>query len=111
MLQFFCGDTGYSPSLFRAIGASLGPFDIAALPIGSYAPEWHMRTQHMHVRDAVQVARDIGAKQSYGMHWATWVMSDEEWHDPADQLARLHVSNFDTVPFGKTMYPCLTRLD
>jgi L-ascorbate metabolism protein UlaG (beta-lactamase superfamily) len=32
---YFCGDSGYCPA-FQQIGAELGPFDLAALPIGGY---------------------------------------------------------------------------
>ncbi len=32
---YFCGDSGYCPA-FQQIGAELGPFDVAALPIGGY---------------------------------------------------------------------------
>jgi Predicted Zn-dependent hydrolases of the beta-lactamase fold len=34
---YFAGDTGYY-SHFKDIGDALGPFDLAALPIGSYTP-------------------------------------------------------------------------
>lgn len=105
---FFCGDTGYSPSLFTAIGRALGPFDVACLPIGSYAPRWHMQIMHMHVTEAVQVSRDIGSKRAFAMHWGTWAMSDETWDDPYWQLQKEIQQTCDdperllAVPFGKT---------
>ena len=34
---YFAGDSGYAP-LFKHIGRRLGPFDLALLPIGAYAP-------------------------------------------------------------------------
>ncbi|XP_034522748.1 N-acyl-phosphatidylethanolamine-hydrolyzing phospholipase D isoform X3 [Ailuropoda melanoleuca] len=34
---FFAGDTGYCPA-FKEIGKRFGPFDLAAIPIGAYAP-------------------------------------------------------------------------
>lgn len=107
---FFCGDTGYSPSLFTAIGRALGPFDVACLPIGSYAPRWHMQIMHMHVTESVQVTRDIGSKRAFAMHWGTWQMSDERWDDPYWQLKKeLEQTSEDpeqllAVPFGKTYW-------
>ncbi|SPO29879.1 related to FMP30 - mitochondrial inner membrane protein with a role in maintaining mitochondrial morphology [Ustilago trichophora] len=107
---FFCGDTGYSPSLFTAIGRALGPFDVACLPIGSYEPRWHMQIQHMHVTESVQVTRDIGSKRAFAMHWGTWSMSDETWDDPYWQLHKEIQQTSDdperllAVPFGKTFW-------
>ena len=72
---FFCGDSGYSPLLFSSIGRMYGPFDVASIPIGSYEPRWHLSLQHMDPHGAVCVARDVGARQSFGMHWGTWCMS------------------------------------
>lgn len=107
---FFCGDTGYSPSLFTAIGRALGPFDVACLPIGSYEPRWHMQIQHMHVTESLQVTRDIGSKRAFGMHWGTWSLSDETWDDPYWQLRRElqqtgeEPERLMAVPFGKTYW-------
>lgn len=105
---FFCGDTGYSPSLFTAIGRALGPFDLACVPIGSYEPRWHMAIQHMHVTESVQVTHDVGSKRGFAMHWGTWQMSDERWDDPHRELQQELTARGDapdqlmTVPFGKT---------
>ncbi|KAN0063745.1 hypothetical protein ACQY0O_003795 [Thecaphora frezii] len=106
---FFCGDTGYSPSLFTAIGRCLGPFDVAAVPIGSYEPRWHMSIQHMHVVESVQVVKDVGARCGFAMHWGTWQMSDERWDDPprelADEIARRGepAETLRCVGFGETV--------
>ncbi|EDP41804.1 hypothetical protein MGL_3806 [Malassezia globosa CBS 7966] len=83
---FFCGDSGYSPLLFSSIGRMYGPFDVASIPIGSYEPRWHLSLQHMDPHGAVCVARDVGARQSFGMHWGTWCMSDERWDAPPRDL-------------------------
>ena len=44
---FFAGDTGYC-EIFKQIGTLLGPFDVAAIPIGSYEPRNHMKHQHVN---------------------------------------------------------------
>lgn len=107
---FFCGDSGYSDSLFTAIGRMYGPFDLATIPIGSYAPRWHLSMQHMDPHGSVRVAQRIGARQSFGMHWGTWCMSDERWDAPPHDLAlalkrEQRPAHFlRTVAFGKTEY-------
>lgn len=71
------GDTGYSETLFAAVGRVLGPIDLAAIPIGSYEPRWHMHLQHTDPEGAVRMALHMGVKKSVGVHWGTWIMSDE----------------------------------
>ncbi|PWN50832.1 Metallo-hydrolase/oxidoreductase [Violaceomyces palustris] len=106
---FFCGDTGYSSKLFTSIGRYLGPFDLGCFPIGSYEPEWHMSIQHMHVRESVKAAIDIGSRTNFGMHWGTWTMSDETWFQPHYDLETclrergLESEFFSTVGFGETV--------
>ncbi|KAI8137581.1 beta-lactamase superfamily domain-containing protein [Fennellomyces sp. T-0311] len=84
---FFCGDTGYSPELFKAIGERYAPFTLAAIPIGSFKPEILMQHLHMGPADAVRVHHDIGCPRiSIGIHWGTFMMSDEHYMEPAKQL-------------------------
>lgn len=67
----------YSPTLFAAVGRVLGPADLAAIPIGSYEPRWHMHLQHTDPEGAVRMAIQMDIKKSVGVHWGTWLMSDE----------------------------------
>jgi N-acyl-phosphatidylethanolamine-hydrolysing phospholipase D len=83
---FFAGDTGYS-SDFVEIGRRLGPFDLAALPIGAYEPRWFMRRQHADPAQALQIHRDIRARQSLGVHWGVFEMADESLDEPPQALA------------------------
>lgn len=78
------GDTGYSAD-FRMIGERLGPFDMAFIPIGAYAPRWFMKIMHLDVPEAVQVRADLKAERALGMHWGTFALTDE----PADEPPRL----------------------
>ncbi|KAI7849774.1 beta-lactamase superfamily domain-containing protein [Circinella umbellata] len=82
-----CGDTGYCPELFKAIGERYAPFTLAAIPIGSFKPEILMQHLHMGPTDAVKVHHDIGCPRlSIGIHWGTFMMSDEHYLEPAKQL-------------------------
>lgn len=85
---FFGGDTAYC-SAFKVIGENLGPFDIAALPIGAYKPRWFMKDVHCNPGEALQIHRDIRSKQSIGIHWGTFPLADEDFIEPAMELARM----------------------
>ncbi|WWD17956.1 hypothetical protein CI109_102401 [Kwoniella shandongensis] len=103
------GDTGYSPTLFHAAGRVFGPIDIAAIPIGSYEPKWHLHLQHTDPEGAVRMAMQMGVKKSVGVHWGTWLMSDEAYNAPPMDLEiarkKLEVDEetFCVLPAGKTI--------
>ncbi len=84
---FFAGDAGYSQD-FRDIGRRFGSFDLAALPIGAYAPRWFMKTYHVDPDEAFQAHQDLHARQSMAVHWGTFVMSDEPLDEPPQRLAK-----------------------
>lgn len=56
--SFPAGDTGYCP-VFRDIGARLGPFDLATIPIGAYEPREVMRPMHIGPEEAVIVHQEV----------------------------------------------------
>ena len=56
---------------FRKVGKNFGPFDLAALPIGAYAPRWAMKSQHAHPCDTVRMHQLIGARATIGIHWGS----------------------------------------
>jgi N-acyl-phosphatidylethanolamine-hydrolysing phospholipase D len=85
---FHCGDTGFC-SVFEEIGKRFGPIDFAALrilllivAIGSYEPRYFMCHQHMDPEEACLVHLALGAKKSLGVHWGTFMMSDEYYLEP-----------------------------
>ena len=84
---FFTGDAGYSPD-FADIRARFGGFDLAALPIGAYAPRWFMKVMHMNPAEAVQAHRDLNARRSVAIHWGTFDnLTDESLYEPPQRLA------------------------
>ena len=102
------GDTGYSQD-FRDIGERLGPFDMAFIPIGAYAPRWFMKVMHVNVPEAVQIRADLRADRAIGMHWGTFeALTDEPLDEPPRLLAQrrqelgLTQSQFDVMKIGET---------
>ena len=73
---YFAGDSGYCET-FREIGARLGPFDLALLPIGAYEPRWFMRPVHCTPAEAVKVHRDVRARASLAMHFGCFPLADD----------------------------------
>ncbi|KAF9145464.1 hypothetical protein BGX30_008681 [Mortierella sp. GBA39] len=119
---FFGGDTGYRyvpkgadenamphcPA-FKEIGDRIGPFDLSMIPIGAYSPRWFMSPIHCSPEDAVRVHEDIKSKRSVGMHWGTWILTDEDVSEPpkrleAEMKSRGHDPNsFNVVSIGETL--------
>jgi len=101
------GDTGYSRD-FRDIGERLGPFDLAFIPIGAYAPRWFMQVMHADVGEAVQIREDLRARRAIGIHWGTFSsLADEPLDEPPRLLARereargLAREDFDVMAIGE----------
>ncbi len=86
---WFAGDTGYGDgAIFHDIRARHGAPDIALIPIGAYAPRWFMANQHVGPEEAVQIYKDVGARQALGIHWGTFQLTDEPREEPVELLAR-----------------------
>jgi L-ascorbate metabolism protein UlaG (beta-lactamase superfamily) len=84
---YFAGDTGYSTH-FSDIRTRLGSPDIAMLGIGAYEPRWFMQPIHMNPAEAVRAHRDLGSKQSIGMHFGTFQLTTEAFDQPRKDLTR-----------------------
>ena len=102
------GDLGYSRDALD-IGERLGPFDLAMIPIGAYAPRWFMKNQHVDVPEALQVRADLRAARAIGMHWGTFEnLTDEPLDEPPAELARhraaagMPADRFDVMKVGET---------
>ncbi|PRP83899.1 n-acyl-phosphatidylethanolamine-hydrolyzing phospholipase D-like [Planoprotostelium fungivorum] len=104
---FFSGDTGYCP-VFKDIGKHYGPFDFSMIAIGAYQPRELMKPQHIDPEEAVKIHQDIGSKQSMGIHWGTFVLTDEPVDEPPKltrewmQKSNLPVEDFTVLDIGET---------
>lgn len=84
---YFAGDTGYSRD-FVEIGERFGGFDLAAIPVGAYLPRWFMKDQHVDPDEAVRIHLDVRARQSVGIHWGSFELTDEPLDAPIGELAQ-----------------------
>src|SRR5262249_3858540 len=82
----FAGDY-YSYRLCKEIGDALVPFDLAALPIGSYTPRAIARPVHISPEEAVQASLDLRAARMIGIHWGTFALAREPYDEPPSRLA------------------------
>ncbi len=84
---FHVPDSGYGDGYrFREARGRYGPFRLAILPIGAYAPRWFMRDQHMNPHEAVQAYVDSGAELALAHHHGTFKLADEAIDAPAREL-------------------------
>jgi len=106
---FFAGDTGYA-NHFKNIGNKYGGFDVALLPIGAYEPRWFMSAYHVNPDEAVRIHMDIRARHSVGMHWGTFILTDEPLDEPPKKLAEalkkyaIKKSDFQIYQHGETRF-------
>ncbi|KAI9789879.1 MAG: hypothetical protein M1833_002145 [Piccolia ochrophora] len=126
---WFAGDTGYRgvPELpktaddydpqynfphcpaFKQIGDLRGPFDLGLIPIGAYDPRWIMSSMHANPFDSVNIFQDTRCKRALGMHWGTWVLTEEDVLEPPrllkEALKRKNIPEegiFDVCELGES---------
>ena len=101
---YHAGDTGYSDD-FKETRSRLGSPDFAMIPIGGYSPRWFMSYHHAKPSESIQIAIDLGTSKSFGMHWGTFVLTDEDILEPAQlidqELKKLNLS----IDFFRTPKP------
>tara|TARA_B100001765_G_scaffold215208_1_gene185967 strand:- start:1300 stop:2232 length:933 start_codon:yes stop_codon:yes gene_type:complete len=101
---YHAGDTGYSDD-FKETRSRLGSPDFAMIPIGGYSPRWFMSYHHVKPSESIQIAIDLGTSKSFGMHWGTFVLTDEDILEPAQlidqELKKLNLS----IDFFRTPKP------
>ena len=107
--SWFAGDTGYNASYFREIGQRLGPFRLAMIPIGAYAPRYFMQSAHIDPAQAVDVHLEVKAQQSLPIHWGTFQLTIEPALEPAQLLVEemnrrdLPLEQFQPARIGDTL--------
>ncbi|KAL3763588.1 hypothetical protein ACHAW5_009589 [Stephanodiscus triporus] len=85
---YFAGDTGLPTEfpLHHQIGDRLGPFDLSAIPIGAYEPEWFMRESHCNPAEAVKIHQAIRSRRSVAVHFDTFDLANEPRDEPPKLL-------------------------
>lgn len=114
--SWFGGDTGYNEQQFREIGVRIPNIDLGIIPVGAYAPGWFMSRVHVNPEEALRIHQDIGARQSLGIHWGTFMLTAEEVDEPPRRLAAalrdadLPANSFSVFAVGETRRYPLARL-
>jgi len=82
---YFAGDTAYYEGL-REIGERLGPFDVAALPIGAYVPAVIMKPSHLSPEEALLALGEVRGQRFVPIHWGTFDLAEEPIAEPPRRL-------------------------
>jgi N-acyl-phosphatidylethanolamine-hydrolysing phospholipase D len=104
MVVYFGGDTAYAPDRFRATAARFSSIDLALLPICPIAPRGFMRPTHVDPFEALEAARDLGAKAMIPVHYDTFVNSYDEPGDCLRELERVLAGADSPFPSSR-VYP------
>ena len=126
---WFGGDTGYRavPQLpegeddygpghdyprcpaFKQIGELRGPFDLGLIPIGAYDPRWIFSGMHANPFDSVEIFKDTQCRKAMGIHWGTWVLTEEDVLEPPRLLKQAmarsqlpEIGVFDVCDIGES---------
>ncbi|KNC76195.1 hypothetical protein SARC_11294 [Sphaeroforma arctica JP610] len=124
-LAYHAGDTAYCPMFLETAEEFFGGpltsggssdeesrcrFDLAMIPIGAYDPRWFLQVQHVDPKEAVQVHLDLRRPRlSVGMHWGTWILTDEPIDEPPlllkaeAQKAGLEEGEFVVLKHGESV--------
>ncbi|KAI9690006.1 MAG: hypothetical protein M1822_009888 [Bathelium mastoideum] len=73
---------------FKQIGEHRGPFDLGLIPIGAYNPRFIMSAVHANPYDAVNIFLDTKCRKAMGIHWGTWVLTEEDVLEPPRLLKK-----------------------
>lgn len=99
--------------MFQSIRELYAPFTIAALPIGSYEPQTLFKSLYMNPAQAIKAHKDLGSPTySIGIHWGTFMTSNEHYLSPSQQLRVLwdkeenrgENTRFVTIDLGQSLF-------
>ncbi len=102
------GDSGYFIG-YKEFGRVYPGIDYALLPITAYRPRWFMHYAHMNVDEALDAARDLGARYMIPTQWGTFHLGDEPVGYAALELKRkvktggLDASRFILMDIGQIL--------
>ena len=104
---YFAGDTAYFAG-FKEIGERLGPFDLAAIPIGAYVPSVVMQASHTTPEEALRAFADVHGERFVAIHWGTFDLAEEPLEEPPQRLLaearrlNLNLENIWVLKHGET---------
>lgn len=104
---YFPGDTAFNEVMFELIHLRIDHMDMAALPIGAYAPRWFMQSQHIDPENAAKAFKLLNCRRAYGVHYGTLELADEPLDEPprilqeALSLEEIPPEEFVTIPMGE----------
>src|SRR5690554_33213 len=90
LTMYIGGDSGYDTH-FADIGNEYGPFDVVILENGQYNKNWPYI--HMHPKEVLLAAKDLGAKRLFPVHSAKFSLSDHSWDEPLSKISELDINN------------------
>jgi N-acyl-phosphatidylethanolamine-hydrolysing phospholipase D len=105
---YYSGDTGWFGG-FKAIARVFPSIDVAALPIGGWAPRWFLEKGHLTPGQAVKAFRALGARQFLAVHHGTFDLTDEPLDEGHRELitavekANLDIDQFVVLEHGASM--------
>ena len=94
--------------MFKTIGNHYGPFDLSLIAIGAYCPRSFMKAQHVDPIEAVQMHKDLKSRFSLGIHWGTFILTDEKEDEPPEMLRKeledkkMEIDEFIVTRIGET---------
>lgn len=85
---YFTGDTAFNQEMFEQIHHRYPRIDLAALPIGAYAPREVCYTEHVDPEHAVKIFQILKVRKAFGVHWGAFELSSEPLDEPIEVLKR-----------------------